>query len=337
VKHNVAIFNDTSVLPHHGCNLVMANRSLKLASNNINPCFFWPVGVDWRPHVNDILNEISDVRAVIVNGEGTVHDSNRRQRARTLAQISEFSIDRLGVPAYLINATFYNLEANTLEHLSKFRRIFVRETMSQKYLAQFGIDAWVMPDLSMAFPIGPYEGLRRGSIVNDSVESFKNEALFRYSKKNRLPFILLDKRRSLSFRMSSKLRDLSGFSRKTTQFQKSLRASVDYGSFVEKLQQYSFVITGRFHMVTLCILTKTPFVSVESNTPKIAALLEDVFGSTSRLTDFDFLDRQGQSRVFEQFGAFDDKELISIEKYLSVGREQIDNAFDMIQSDLQGA
>jgi hypothetical protein len=50
-------------------------------------------------------------------------------------------------------------------------------------------------------------------------------------------------------------------------------------------------ITRRFHGATACLLTRTPFIAVESNMPKIAALLHDAFGSKSRLFAMEQVER----------------------------------------------
>jgi hypothetical protein len=56
----------------------------------------------------------------------------------------------------------------------------------------------------------------------------------------------------------------------------------DVEGFLRWLEGKQLIITGRYHTVTLCLLTKTPFLCFESNTPKISFLLNDVFGDTRR-------------------------------------------------------
>ena len=53
--------------------------------------------------------------------------------------------------------------------------------------------------------------------------------------------------------------------------------------FTDWLSGHDLVVTGRFHTVTLCIATGTPFVAVESNTFKISAFVQDVFGDSRRV------------------------------------------------------
>ena len=55
-------------------------------------------------------------------------------------------------------------------------------------------------------------------------------------------------------------------------------------AFLEALAQSSGVITGRFHMITLCLLTRTPFFALRSNSHKVEALL-GALGMQARLFD----------------------------------------------------
>src|SRR3546814_13590228 len=70
-------------------------------------------------------------------------------------------------------------------------------------------------------------------------------------------------------------------------------------------------------MVAYCLLTRTPFVAVESNTPKIGALLTDVFGERSRLIEPDCL------ATFrpEAFDHFTVTASAAISAFLAAGRD----------------
>ena len=52
--------------------------------------------------------------------------------------------------------------------------------------------------------------------------------------------------------------------------------------FMDRLAKAEAVLI-RFHSVFLCLLTKTPVLAVPSNSHKITGLLEDVFGTDSRV------------------------------------------------------
>ena len=53
--------------------------------------------------------------------------------------------------------------------------------------------------------------------------------------------------------------------------------------YIGRIRDSALVITGRYHAVTMCLLTATPFLAVESSIPKISWLLEDAFGTGERV------------------------------------------------------
>ena len=87
----------------------------------------------------------------------------------------------------------------------------------------------------------------------------------------------------------------------------------------------SLIVTGRYHTATLCVLTKTPFLFLGSNTPKITALCEDVGLRPERLVgDFDsYTSDQGRSILAA--GAFDEVEKVAISEFLDNSRTDFDN------------
>jgi polysaccharide pyruvyl transferase WcaK-like protein len=84
------------------------------------------------------------------------------------------------------------------------------------------------------------------------------------------------------------------------------------------------VVSGRFHMVTLCLLTETPFMALTSNSHKIEALLEAV-GLHGRIcSDYAEGLRQVQQRPFTQ------DELLLIRDFLQSARTQARQMFSEI-------
>jgi polysaccharide pyruvyl transferase WcaK-like protein len=57
---------------------------------------------------------------------------------------------------------------------------------------------------------------------------------------------------------------------------KSTRAMVSTErEFIDRVSRLSLLVTGRFHAVCVALAAGTPFLAVESNTHKIASLIED--------------------------------------------------------------
>ena len=102
--------------------------------------------------------------------------------------------------------------------------------------------------------------------------------------------------------------------------------------FMALLSSSELVVTGRFHVVCLCLITGTPFLAVASNSHKVEGMLEDA-GLLHRLvspqklaqildappawteedgrlaSEFVALARRGQAELFGDIGAVIGKQL----------------------------
>lgn len=238
------------------------------------------VGVNWKYLTN--LPKRGDVDAVIINGEGTMHHSSRNQRALILAEIPDFASNTLGVPTFLINATLFENTSEYYESLRSIRLIFVRDSMSLIEIKKNGLDGIVVPDLTLAYQYPPQSHPRHLNISTDSVKPDVSTGLIQIAKKLDFHFCPIQ---YTGFRLS----DIIAPVRLRRKIFRYLRESLIYKSifrkhdtFLTTLRQSRFLISGRYHAVTMAILVGVPFVAVESNTPKISALLYDVFGSERR-------------------------------------------------------
>lgn len=261
---NVAVFNDTRPTRHVGCQIVMRELINNLQRQDMEPVWFHPVGVDWRDNL-EALPRRGDVDAVIVNGEGSIHHSQTRPRARFLPEIARFARDRLSVPAFLVNSTLYAIDDQVGDDLRVFESIFVRESQSQDVLTGFGIASSIVPDLTIQAPIAS-AGVRQGVCGTDSVIVSSAQLIRDLCKANGYPY------------------------RGMIRIPKSEETSNDVVTahvqeYCRWLSSHELVLTGRFHTVTLCIATRTPFIAVESNTPKISAFVRDILGSTNRIVE----------------------------------------------------
>lgn len=243
----VAIFNDTRPTWHVGCQIVMRELIDRLQQQEMEPIWFHPVGIDWRDNTAALPRK-GDVDAVVVNGEGSIHHSETRPRARFLPEIAKFARDQLAVPAFLVNSTLYAIDDQTADDLRAFESIFVRESQSRDVLTSFGIESSIVPDLTVQAPIASADA-RRSVCGTDSVIVSSAQLIRDFCKANGYPYrgmIRIPK----SQQVSSDI----------------VAAHVD--EYCRWLSSHELVITGRFHTVTLCIATQTPFIAVESNTPK---------------------------------------------------------------------
>lgn len=275
----VAIFNDTRPCRHFGCTLVMRNLIYLLATAGIRPVWFWPVAKDWREFPKQ-LPKPGEIDGVIVNGEGTMHHSEARGRPHALADVAEMANDYFRVPAFLINATLYHNSSRFYGKLQSFSRIYVRDSMSQEEIQSFGLRAKVVPDLSLARNFKATKRGRNqigatGSVVGKAasqIQVFCRERGWHYQKMQTAPPPSV-----------WELRQPRNFAEKGIAYLQDQWGINTPEGFIDFLRGKQLIVTGRYHAVTMCLLTHTPFVAVESNTPKISGLLTDVFASTRRV------------------------------------------------------
>lgn len=289
----VAIFNDTRTKDKHfGCEIVMRNLEKLLRDSDLQPVWYWPVGRDWRKSL-DQLPKRGDIDAVIVNGEGSIHHSESRDRPDILADVAKMARNYLEVPAFLINATLYQNSPRIYSKFKDFKKIYVRDAESLKELEENGLEGEIVPDLTLSFPDHTPLIDRVGIGVTDSTIKHVNLDLKRACKQNNWAYCPM----TVKIPKLPKIRDIahpSKLARKVKRYITEWRlerldreilseSPESPESFLSWLTSKEIIITGRYHTVTLCLLTKTPFVAVESNTPKISSLLRDVFGSNHRV------------------------------------------------------
>lgn len=295
----------------------MDNLCLLLREQGVEPTWFWPSGRDWQLHP-DQLPRRGEVDAVVVNGEGTIHHSATRPRAHWLAAVGRLSHDRLGVPAFLVNATLEANEAALYTALREFDGIFVRERGSLDELARFGLSGTLVPDLTLAIGPRTAPARRAGVLVTDSVLPAVTARLRQYSDRHGAEYFTLHYPRKPP---PKQLRRPVLFLRRYLAWRAAARAGrLDSDYFVNRIASARFVVSGRFHAVTVAVLTETPFVGISSNTRKTDSVVEDAFGARGRLIDLDALD----SLDVEAYSRFSDEETARLRNYLRRGRSATD-------------
>jgi hypothetical protein len=308
----VAIFNDTSASGHFGCILVMRELRSLMAAHDMMPTWSSAVGHDWQSDRRQIAS--SAPRAIIVNGEGTIHDTATNPRARSLLDLAALAHDVLGVPAFLINATLHNIAPEHVGLLRMFDRIHVRESTSADALRALGIDSVVVPDLTLHAIFARDEKERRGTCGTDSVVPPISLAIRKTCRRNGWPFWPMSPRRPFSRRAPT-------FDKFYPSLLRSRLGLADPAeTFAKYLSAHKLVLTGRFHSVAYALVTRTPVVAVESNTPKISALLRDSIGSARRLVTVDALARLQIS----DFDAWAPDEIANVDSYCTRAREAVE-------------
>lgn len=333
------LFNDTSSEGHHGCHLVMQQIYMLAEQAGMEILRSCPMHHDWQ--TDDQLQ--SDIRAAdicLVNGEGTMHDD--APLALRYGALARYCQEH-GVPCFLINSVWQNnVRLNADAPL--FTRIFVRDVLSQAALDEIGVSAEVVPDLTLSYRYQGGTPARQGMLINGSVLTERLREAWRISCANpRLRYISIRTvaplqlgkgfdiylRKNLRKRLKAYRRIAASYlHRYPAELPTSLidrlrwrHAVLAPLRFLALLRCSEGVVTGRFHLVTLCLVTGTPFYAIPSNTHKIEALLRQV-GLVERLR----LSYE-QAVADAHCIAFSETEQVLIENFLHVARCQADAMF----------
>jgi polysaccharide pyruvyl transferase WcaK-like protein len=307
--NSVFLLNDTSVTGHFGCIQVVETIRRNLAMRGIALSGRWPVAVDWR--FAAFHAGLRNASAFIVNGEGTIHHTRERPKGGLLLQFARTVKRRSDKPVFLINASFEALEPRDFDHMASFDRIFVRDRRSQAYLAENGIASSWVPDLCLAAETQVYP--RRERIVcTDSVVRPLNPLLERHSTMLQATFAPMRPGRRRSYWRYA--------------FPDRAELATSFWPYYETIASARSVIAARFHAMIFCLLAGTPFVAVSSNTTKIESVLEDVFGSSSRMIPVAELANMSRLSI----PAFNRREEEQRLHYLMAARTGIAHMFDDI-------
>jgi hypothetical protein len=308
--NSVFLLNDTSVTGHFGCIQVVETIRRNLAMRGIALSGRWPVAVDWR-FAAAFHAGLRNASAFIVNGEGTIHHTRERPKGRQLLQFARTIKRRSGKPVFLINASFEALEPRDFDEMEFFDRIFVRDRRSQAYLAENGIASQWVPDLCLAAE--PRIHPRQERIVcTDSAVRSLNPLLEKYSAVLQASFAPMRPGRCRSYWRYA-FRDRSELAATLLSYHGTIAGARS-------------VIAARFHAMIFCLVAGTPFLAVSSNTTKIEAVLEDVFGSSSRMFPVAQLASMSRLSIPPFTGREEEQRL----RYLVTARTGIAQMFDDI-------
>jgi|GEM_PF-529020 Uncharacterized conserved protein len=278
----VAVVNDTRKENHAGCTAVMEGLEGLLNDVGAEVVVRHPVSRDW---VNTaFLKAASKSDLIVVNGEGSIHSSNFR--AETLSNIGVYAAEN-GIASALLNCTIYNNSSSIMDRIRRFDLVACRDSFSVQICKEHGIKAVQTPDFSFLATLALPCQMSRSSlpIFTDSIVKEDQRAL-----------------QDCATAMGADYMRMKG--------------EPSPQGFVDRLARGAGVVTGRYHAVCLCINAGIPFIAIESNTPKISFLLQDVFGHTDRLVPKSEL----ASRI--DVPPYTDEELAAIERFKHRGVEQ---------------
>ena len=287
---SAAVLNDTSSNDHYGSRLVMQQFRAGCAQVGIRIEHSVPVGEDWRSPKH--IDHLDRAGCVIVNGEGSMHSS--RQSALRLASAAEYCRQR-SIKCFLINSVYENNSQEIADLVRSYDLIFVRESRSQGALAAQGLSAQVVPDVSLSYSAGAsHRAIQRHGILfrTRSIRrlhvSFSNYREGRERESGELACAQSGGMATVQdWAVAGAVKLLRGYApqswrkhvKKATKksgqpFGHGMQPTLDH--LLDKVAGSQLVITGRFHLVCLALLTRTPFIAMRSNTHKIEGLVEDI-------------------------------------------------------------
>ena len=333
----VLIINDTSSECHHGCDLVMNNINEILFKFNFDKIFTIFSGKTLIGNKN-IIKKLRHINLVLINGEGTLNNSQERAKniIKDLIYLKKFH----QLPLVLINSTIYKNNHFIMKNLKLFDLIYVRSSLDKKNLLKYKIKSKVVPDLTfykfskLKIKKKNIEKISITDCYNDSI----SEKFYEFSKKNNFKF--------LTIRRDLKLNSLNFF--KIIYFIKyniikifififfKFKIKINYNYYVRlyfthKLYDYlkhieksKFLICGRFHSMCFALQTLTPFYFIKSavNSHKSEGLLKDI-GLKNRIIHLKEIN--GKS-----FKDFKKNEIKLIKKYIYNSNFKINKMFKEI-------
>ena len=194
-----------------------------------------------------MVDELEDCDALLMNGEGSMHHGKKGfMRKMKLIEKAQ-SLEK---KTFLINTVWMNNPAVYNPVLMNIDQIVCRDLFSCLDLKNnHGMDSRLSPDLSC----------------------------LSMSSEERLAFLdSLEKRNDQMIFTDFYSPDFGGWVEYTACKFKGFKtvdmSKVSWISLLSTIGRSRLVVTGRFHMVCACLLTKTPFVALKSNSHKIEGM-----------------------------------------------------------------
>jgi len=330
LKKKILFLNSTKNELHYGCDIV-SDYIAKITAKKgyLLETFYLGFTLD---DIKEKLEKKNYIHA-IVNGEGTLHHSQKN--ALEIAK-SLYFLNSNDIPFTIINATIQDNNPFVNSAISLAQKIYVRESFSERYLRNHNIISEVVPDLSFSYEIGPTLHSKINKILfSDSVVKETSNLIYRnLHKKGEFISLQHVNFQNQSIPLYSQYRKLLKllshinlkYLRKDIVGNESIGYCDSLEIFLKKIISSEIVISGRFHIICMCINAKVPFLAYGSNTYKIQGLINDIGISKSR---FMSVNTMLNLESFSEY-SFSKQELEKIEFYIANSKVKINRMFDQI-------
>ncbi|MGD9536946.1 MAG: tetratricopeptide repeat protein [Alphaproteobacteria bacterium] len=304
----LAFLNDTSDWYHFGCTAtstalkqgfaargyevrpVPTSRLLGCApaperlSDYDDPAFFERFSAANR----DLIAALEAADLMVINGEGSLHGTGAYPR--TLLYVAYCAATRLGRKVQIVNHSCYPESAARISDAltnALYKKVYetldfiaVREPLSAEILDTLGLVPTRSFDCLPLYVADHYRGhadRRRSGVVIAGSVAWRREALPAFA---RLIELARDRREPVTVLIGAQAnpaRDDRAFVEALRAAQGSGWALIEarsLGAWLDAIAGARLLVSGRFHHTIAALCLGTPFVALESNTPKMQALLD---------------------------------------------------------------
>jgi polysaccharide pyruvyl transferase WcaK-like protein len=314
---NILLVNDTSLICHHGCTLLMQSiyKFFNKKKFNIKNKIYL------EENCLDFLDNISDYDLILINGEGIIHgkkNSDMNKVNEILNFIKKIK-SKHNLPIVIFNSTISSLKSYQIEALRLVDKIYVREKFSHIYLKNKKIKSTILPDLLSLLLIKNKKNDNHIVVTDSSIQK-TTKKLFEYANFKNYKFIPILYNNYLRFLrffifkfiLKIKINFLVNF----FLYLKNLYLK----KILKVLAKSEFIITGRFHGVFICIALMKPFYTFQSDTYKIQGLME-MIGISHRIIDIKKINRLKLSK-------FNKSEITKIKKFQKKSKKKFTQFFN---------
>ena len=314
---NILLVNDTSLICHHGCTLLMQSiyKFFNKKKFNIKNKIYL------EENCLDFLDNISDYDLILINGEGIIHgkkNSDMNKVNEILNFIKKIK-SKHNLPIVIFNSTISSLKSYQIEALRLVDKIYVREKFSHIYLKNKKIKSTILPDLLSLLLIKNKKNDNHIVVTDSSIQKTTKKLLEYANFKNYkfIPILYNNYLRFLrffifKFILKIKINFLVNF----FLYLKNLYLK----KILKVLAKSEFIITGRFHGVFICIALMKPFYTFQSDTYKIQGLME-MIGISHRIIDIKKINRLKLSK-------FNKSEITKIKKFQKKSKKKFTQFFN---------
>ncbi len=269
------LINTSFQLGHHGCTLVDRQLDILAAGAGLDMVAKLPLHSDWQRLAP------ANFDVVIVNGEGALHHDSKA--ARRIAEVPEWAQARRR-PAFLVNSVY---EANGPEiaaGVARYDGVFARDELSREALAEAGIAATVVPDLTLSWEPPLTRGKGRQVVVTDSTVQGTNARLHTMARvigarylplmaRPPQPIVKAHADAPRWWRYAAK-RLLAHMAPPGLWRDRWRGLIPDFDDYIAWMAENAgLVVAGRFHGICIALDLGIPVLGVASNTWKIEAVL----------------------------------------------------------------